>query len=119
MTNERRPEYQGDQVSGTSLGIVAAHLLWMVVGPFALGALLLGIVKSGSGWLTGLDLGLLIAVVLMVCARWIDQRSGRGTTVYGEPSTWADFRRYALILPVLAGAAWFVANVIGNYLLAT
>jgi hypothetical protein len=118
MTNDHRPENHKDQVVTTSIGIVGAHLLWMFVGPFALGVLLLIIVRSGSGWLTGPDLGLLIVVVLMLCARWIDQRSGQATTANGEPSTWADFRRYALTLPVLAGSAWVVANVIGSHFLA-
>lgn len=72
-----------------SLGIVGVHLLWMFVGPFALVLLLMSIVETGSGWLTGLDIGLLIVVVLMLCARWIDQRSGQASTVYGEPSTWS------------------------------
>lgn len=115
MANDRRPENPKDQIVITSLGIVGVHLLWLFIGPFALGVLLLGIVRSGNGWLTGLDLGLPIVVVLMLCARWIDQRSGQAATVYGEPSTWADFRRYALSLPALVGAAWIVANVIGNH----
>jgi hypothetical protein len=117
MTNDCSPENKKDQVATTSLGIVGVHLLWLFIGPFALLLFLMNIARTGSGWLTGLDLGLLIVVILMLCARWIDQRSGQATTVYGEPSTWADFRRYALTLPVLAGVAWIVANVIGNHIL--
>jgi len=115
MNNNRRPENQNDQVVTTSLGILWVHLLWFIIGPFVLVLLLMSIVETGSGWLTGLDLGLLIVVVLMLCARWIDQRSGQATTASGGPSTWADFQRYALALPVLAGAAWIIANVIGNH----
>jgi hypothetical protein len=117
MSNDHRQEGQKDNVVVTSLGVVGVHLLWMFVGPLALGFLLFSIAQSGSGWLTGLDLGLLLVVVLMLCARWIDQRSGQATTVYGEPSTWATFQRYALVMPIVAGVAWIVANVIGNHLL--
>ncbi len=117
MANDHRPENQRDQVVTTSLGVVGVHLLWLFVGPIAMGGLLLNIAQSGTGWLTGLDLGLLAVVVVMLCARWLDQRSGQATTVYGEASTWADVRRYALLMPIVAVGAWIVANVIGNHLL--
>jgi hypothetical protein len=117
MTDVRRPEGQKDQVVTTSMSIVVVHLLWICVGPFVLGCLLFGIAQSQSGWFTGLDLGLLIVVVLMLCARWIDQRSGQAITIEGEPSTSADFRRYVLVTPLVVGIAWIAANVIGNHIL--
>jgi hypothetical protein len=117
MTSDRCPQNPKDPTATTSFSLVIVHLVWLFLGPFALGLMLLGIMQSGSGWWTGLDLALLFVVAAMICARWIDQRSGQATTVYGEPSTWVDFRRYALTLPALAGAAWIVANVIGNHVL--
>jgi hypothetical protein len=115
MSDKYRPTSEKDPVATTSLGLLLVHLLWVFAGPFALAALLFGIMNSGNGWLTGRDLGLLIVVVLMIGARWVDQRSGHAIRVDGQPATWKDFRRYALTLPILACAAWIVANVVGNY----
>jgi hypothetical protein len=57
-----------------------------------------------------------VLVGLMACCRWLDQRSGQGTTINGA-FTLANFRRYAVLMPTVAGAAWIAANVIGNYFL--
>ena len=116
--NDEHHENTGDQEAVTSLGVVAAHLLWVFVGPFALAALLLGIVRSNAGWWNGLDLAVLVVVAVMIFARWIDQRSGKAMSVQGEPSTWEDFNRYVLGLPVVAAVAWLAANLIGKHLSA-
>lgn len=100
----------------TSFSVVLVHVFWLFMGPFILGVLLLNIGESGGGWTSSLDLGVLIVAVMMFCARWIDQRSGQGTTVAGEMSTWTDFRRYAVRMPAIVAAGWVAANVIGNYL---
>ncbi len=115
---DNRQDDQKDRTVTTSFGILGLHLLWLLAGPMALGMLLYRIGQSGNGWLTGLDLGVLLVVALMLCARWIDQRSGQATRVDGEPSSWADFRRYVAVMPAVAGAAWIAANVIGNHMLS-
>ena len=76
---------------------------------------LLSIVRAGTGWATVLDFVFFVVVAAMVFARWVEQRSGQGATMSGEPSTWEDFRRYAIRLPLLAIALWIVANVLGNH----
>ena len=99
----------------TSFGALFAHVTWFFVGPMALFLALLCIVRAGTGWATVLDAVFFVFVCLTVWCRWFDQRSGQATNCYGEPATWADCRRYMLWLPVVAGVAWIVANVIGNH----
>ena len=97
----------------TSFGVMFAHVAWFFVGPLALLLTLFSIVNAGTGWATVLDAVFFVLVGLIVWCRWFDQRSGQATTCYGEASTWADCRRYMLWMPVVAGVAWIVANVIG------
>ena len=99
----------------TSFGVLIAHVIWFFLGPLTLMLLLLGIINVGGGWASALDAVFFVVIALMILGRWIDQRSGQGTTGYGEPSTWDDFRRYAIGAPILGVAAWIVANVIGNH----
>jgi hypothetical protein len=118
MSNDRRQKNRQDQAAAATSSTTGSHVFWMVAGPFLACALLGSIVLSGSGWLTGLDLGFLIVVVLMLVARWIEQRSGQATDAYGELSTWADFRRYVIVLPIVAIVVWIAANVVGNHFLS-
>ncbi|MHB0957795.1 MAG: hypothetical protein ACYC6N_23640 [Pirellulaceae bacterium] len=123
LTNENRttPGSEGLQGSPepvvlTSFKVLAAHVVWMFLGPFALVLMLINIVQTGTGWFSAFDATFFVVVAVMLLARWVDQRSGQGLKATGEPSTWEDFRRYALLLPPLAAAAWIVANVIGNHM---
>jgi hypothetical protein len=87
----------------------------MLYGPFILFLILISIVRLGTGWLTALDAAYFVVVAAMILCRWFDQRSGQASTTTGAPATWADFRRYALLLPPLAIGAWVLANVLGNH----
>jgi hypothetical protein len=99
----------------TSFSIMVAHFTWFLLGPLILLLTFMSIVRAATGWLTALDLVFFVVVAAMVFGRWVEQRSGQGVTMSGEPSTWEDFRRYATWLPVLATALWIVANVLGNH----
>jgi len=88
--------------------------MWLFLGPLVLLLLLLGILQTGSGWFTGLDFAVLVVTGVMLLSRWAEQRSGQAVTVSGEPSTWSDFRRYAVLLPVVMAVAWVMANALGN-----
>ena len=99
----------------TSMPILLAHATWYLIGPLFLLITLLCIVRAGTGWATVLDVLFFVGVAAMFVARWADQRSGQGTTMSGEPSTWEDFRRYAIRLPLVAIALWIVANMLGNH----
>ena len=109
------PDVPGGRTVSPCYG-VTAHVAWIFVGPFILLLLLINIVRLGTGWLTALDAAYFVVVAAMILCRWIDQRSGQAITTTGEPSTWADFRRYALLLPPLAIGAWILANAIGNHM---
>jgi hypothetical protein len=99
----------------TSFGVLFAHITWFFVGPLALLLILFSIVNAGTGWATVLDVMFFVIVGLMVGCRWYDQRSGQSTLSHGEPSTWADCWKYMLWMPLVAVAAWIVANLIGNH----
>ncbi len=99
----------------TSFGVLFAHITWFFLGPLALFLTLFCIAKVGTGWATVLDATFFVLVGLVVWCRWYDQRSGQATNCYGEPATWADCRRYMIVLPAVAIAAWIIANVIGNH----
>ena len=108
---------KGQPVVVTSLGVLALHFAWLLLGPMVLLILLLGIAQAGGGWFTGRDAAFVGFLVATILARWGDQWSGQGTTVSGETSTWREFHRYLLIFPPLAICGWFVANALGNHLL--
>ena len=110
--NRKEPR---EPVAVTSFAVLGLHLFWAALGPLILAVLLWSFITSANGWITALDVFFFVVVALMVCGRWLDQRSGQGTTSTGEQSTWKDFRRYALSLPILAVSAWIVANLLGNH----
>ena len=109
------PGVRSDPVIVTSFKVLVAHVTWIFVGPLILVLILANIVRAGTGWLTALDATFFVLVAAMILCRWVDQRSGQGTTMTGEPSTWENFRRYALLLPPLAVGLWALANVLGNH----
>ena len=114
-TTQGSPASPGEPVVLTNATVLAAHVTWMLYGPFILFLILISIVRLGSGWLTALDIAYFVVVAAMIFCRWFDQRSGQACTTTGEPSTWEDFRRYALLLPPLAIGAWILSNLLGNH----
>jgi len=91
------------------------HVTWIFIGPLVLIMVLLGIMNLGQGWATSLDVLFFVFLGIMLACRWIDQRSGQAMTGYGEPATWADFRRYAVRMPIVAVLAWIAANIAANH----
>lgn len=100
-----------------TFGGLLTRVTWFLAGPMALFIILCGIVRSGSGWLAVLDAVYFAILGLIVWCRWAEQRAGRGATIYGEPTTWNDFRRYLAIILPLAVGAWVIANLVGNHFL--
>jgi hypothetical protein len=97
----RRQQRTGQSLNSDwdDFAVMAVHCWWSTIGPVLLMLFLLSDLRAGTGWLSGLDIMFLLVVALMVCARGFEQLSGKGTTMYGEPSTWKDFRCFALVLP--------------------
>lgn len=101
-----------------SFSVLGARLTWVIAGPLALVAITIGIIRTGSGWLTGLDLAFAIAIGLMLLGRWFEQRSGSATTLTGEPTTFEQYKHYMVALVPVAAAIWIIANVVGNHVLS-
>lgn len=76
----------------TSVPIPLAHFTWYLIGPLFLFLVLLAIVGAGTGWATALDFAFFVGLAMTVFSRWLEQRSGQGVTMSGEPSTLQDFR---------------------------
>lgn len=100
-----------------TLAALLTRVTWVLAGPMALFVTLCIIGDPGSGWLAVPDAVYFAIVGLIVWCRWVEQRSGRGATIYGEPTTWDDFNRYLKALLPLALGAWVVANLLGNHIL--
>jgi hypothetical protein len=94
------------------------RIIWLLVGPLALVFLIIGIVRSGTGWLTGLDLAFFLVLGGMCLGRWIEFRGGTPRTSSGEPAGPAVLRHYVLLVLTLGLATWIAANVLGNHILA-
>ncbi len=117
MNAEDNRKEPTEPITVTSFAVLGSHLFWVVLGPLVLLLLLWGTTASESGWVAALDIAFFVVVASMIFGRWLDQRSGQGTTSAGEQSTWRDFRRYAWSLPIVAASAWIVANLLGNHVL--
>jgi len=115
MSVQHEQKRLADEHPVTSIRILAIHLIWFFLGPIALLVLLFSIMNAGTGWLTARDIGFYGVLALIVFARWADQKSGQSVTSEGKPSTWDDFRHFALTLPAYAVVAWIVAKMIGYF----
>jgi hypothetical protein len=118
MNNDLRHGQSDNGAVVTSVAIMLVHLFWSFVGPIVFALLLSSIVRAGGRWLTAVDSAALLVAALILVARWIDQRSGQATTTSGDPATREDFRRYVLVFPPVAGAAWIAAHLAGSYMLS-
>lgn len=101
----------------TSIAALGGRITWALIGPMALLGVAYGIVSGGAGWLTALDAVFAGVVGLMILGRWVDQRSGSGLTLTGEPATESQLRRYVTMLMAVACVVWVIANVAGNHVL--
>lgn len=102
----------------TSFHAILSRVFWMLLGPVVLAILTYTIISKGSGWFTPADFAFLAVLVFLLLARWLEFRGGNALTAFGEPATPIHLRRYALRASALGLAAWVVANLIGNHLLA-
>ena len=117
MSTSPRPVSEKPSDGITSITVVLARVMWTLLGPAALGLATIGIVRRGTGWFTSLDAFYGIVVALMLGCRWVEQQSGTATTVTGAPATIHHFRRYVVVLLLVAAVVWVGANAIGNHVL--
>ncbi len=102
-----------------SLGDILARLVWMMIGPVLLALFGYLIIKTGNGWLTGPDFAFIGVLAGMMLARWLEFRGGHAQTAEGQPATPEHLRRYLIGVAVLGVAGWVIANIFGNFVLAS
>lgn len=117
MTTPETQAHEPNPGQITSLRVLFARLLWVMLGPIVLLLVTMGIVSGGAGWTTGLDLIFAVVVCLMIAGRWVELKSGEGAKLTGEAETTDDFRKYAFITLPTTGILWIAANVLGNHVL--
>jgi hypothetical protein len=100
-----------------SAGILLCRLIWMLLGPLFLGLIAYRTVRQADGWFTGTDIAYAGILVAMIVGRWLEMRSGTAMTATGEPATMAQFKRYVVILLIVAALAWIIVKAVGNHVL--
>lgn len=98
-----------------SLAVLGARVSWTLLGPAGVFFATMMILTQGTGWLTGADLAFTLIVGLILFGRWYEHRSGTATTLYGEPETPEQYRRFMVITPAVLVGIWIVANILGNH----
>lgn len=117
MNAEPKQIVESGSAGASGFGSAFTRIFWTVLGPLILLGVLAYNVARPGGWFSMGDAPVALVAAAMIGCRWREQRSGRATTAYGEPSTPAHFRRYVIIVGVAAAAAWALANVLGNHVL--
>lgn len=98
---------------------ILCRVFWLMLGPLLLVVLTFMIATTGNGWLTPADVGFLGILVALMIARWLEFRGGNPQTAEGEPATPAHLRRYLIVVVAFGLGLWIVANIVGNYVLAS
>ena len=98
----------------TTSGGCLVRFYWLVIGNLLMLACLV-LVAQGRGWtFSPVDLVFWANVALLVAMRYWDIRSWDGRTGKGEPASMADWKKYAFLLPVVAGVLWVGAHFIAS-----
>jgi len=84
------------------------RVLWFVVGNAAL--LLLAVLITEEEALSGLDIAFWAIVVALILLRYIDITRLNGLTSDGEPASLQHWRRFSLLLLLIAGGVWVLAH---------
>lgn len=90
------------------------RMVWTIAGNAAIYLALATIANTRPQLPSGLDAVVVVAWLVMLATRWFDITRFGGRTIRDEPATIADWRRYALMLTVITGAAWALAHLIAG-----
>ena len=103
-----------EKPQATSSGGCLLRLFWMLVGNGLLAGAAIAIAQ-GRGFRLGMaDAILWAAVAAMLAARYVDIQRMGGQTASGSPATMAHWRRYAVILPLVAATIWGLAHLLAG-----
>jgi hypothetical protein len=92
----------------SGLGILA-RLHWMLAGNGALG-LLAALIATSASTLSWRDLVYWAVVVSLIAVRYADVTILGGRAADGAPASRAHWRRYTLVLSIVAAAVWVAAH---------
>jgi len=94
-------------------GAACCVFFWMLAGNAILAISAFLIAQHHSSFLTAADGFYWTTVACLLLARYVDIRYLVGLTADGEPATMAHWRRYAVILVVVAIALWVAVHAVG------
>lgn len=115
MTDEKsKAEPQKEEEAYDSYDSLIGRFMWAMVGPSLWLGVFIPIAKGP--WLSIWDVAYLGIIASMAWGRYIEQKSGKGTSLYGEPTTWRDFRRYTALLLLISAACWVAVKLLGRHL---
>ena len=92
------------------------RLFWGLIGNAILWYCTLLIQQQvyGQGFFSPLDIIYWATVGAMVIIRFADIRYLHGETYHGEPATMSHFRRYLLLMPIVALGIWILAHALAG-----
>ena len=109
MAAQQRLEKSEVQTEPTGATPVLLRLIWMVLGNMALLVSATLVAKGTAPVVT--DFVFFAVVGGMIAARYVDITMFKGQTSECEPATLAHWRRYAILLALVATAMWALARV--------
>jgi len=113
MAGEQRPTNQQPEMQPSGCMPFVLRLFWMAFGNIAL-LLCAAFVAKGTAPVVTNVVFFGVAIALIV-VRYIDIAWFKGDTAEGKPATFADWRRYALKLTVVAVALWALARTAASH----
>jgi hypothetical protein len=107
----RSPNVQPDSHVPQQSGLgYLARFIWMLIGPAVAIISLMVMFQNQQGRFSSADTVLWCAIVACVGLRYLDISRLNGLKATGEPASIADWRRYAIVVVVVALAIWGIAR---------
>ena len=91
------------------------RLYWMIVGNALLFFCAMAIAEGNSSLYAPINALFWILLGTLLAARYVDIRFFDGMTGDGDTATMADFKRYAVLLGLMAVGLWIGAHVFGAF----
>ena len=110
MENQKYEDHKYDPPAGCFL-----RMFWMMIGNAILLFCAYGIFQHRSSLLSIADAFYWAIVGSLLAARYVDIRYFHGTTSDGDPAFMADWRRYTVLVVLVAMGLWLVAHAIAHF----